>query len=444
MTKTAVKIIFPCRSFYYDRDYMSAIRPMTAAVSTARSFSTHVLRQATQQQVHIPFDARKRITEVFLRVVATPYDYKENFEPLTVKAAGVLQRELPAEVKRSIEEVTRTDLGFIEITGTPSDPDLMPTPEDFSGGEKKATFVSELFSMGIAGLMGQKVYNFRTEGRGTGPLILNIVPVKSQLEIKGAGGVRDGFGFHMENSWHPQSPDSLILNGLRQDHDQVAITYAISNSTIYDYLSPEEIRVLSSHTYRISPPEVHFRAEREKGIVFSADQPYLGPVIRSEATGRTFMINFNGMRSDTDDAVAETALKRIEQIAQEKSHHARLNPDNALVINNNRAIHTRNGYIPRFDGLDRWFQRYYLIEPEKMWSEAVLGISDFPMLSETSAVSLLNFLVSEGIITREGRLTPKCNPHIDRLPLPVDLEEHRLAITKAILRKGPAFPHRVV
>lgn len=157
-----------------------------------------------KNSMHLSEASREKIAKEFLDVAnargQSPYE-TTHFQPLSIIATEILKRELPSEIIEKIEQVKNSTMGFLEITGTPIDPNLMDTP---MGGEKvkdkKQTYVAEMFSMGVAGLANQEIYNFRQEAWGSGDPIFNVFPKPEMLTIKGAGGTQPNFRFHMENA----------------------------------------------------------------------------------------------------------------------------------------------------------------------------------------------------------------------------------------------------
>lgn len=398
-----------------------------------------------KRELHIPSHISEQVKKQLLNISCNPYEYNNNLSKAVFKATHVLARTLPPQVISEILKVKNTNVGFLELTGIPTDPNLMQTPQELKDISNKKTFIPELFSLGVAGLLKKELYNFRQEGWGTGNLIFNIFPKPQLIHLKGAGGVDKDFEFHMENAWHTQTPDMLFLKGIRQDHDKVAITYAVANEKLIKALSNEDRNLLEEPCFVLEPPEIHRKMEKDKNIIFSEDTAYVGPVIVKEKNGHKFLVNFNGMRASRVDSVHQTALDRLKILTHELAMEFKLKEDNLLVINNRRALHTRNSYVPKFDGFDRWFQRYYFIDASKLWRELTIRKEDFSFLSEDLAQDLIHELENQGIL-KHRQLTAKFKPHESnfRLLLPSSLAIHELQIMKILLRKGPSNPNRII
>lgn len=406
------------------------------------------LRRMHVLETHIPQDAKRKIEDIFIKFSGSPYDSSQ-FDILSKKAEKVLKTFLPSHTIKHILDVNTTGKGFIEITGVPEDPYLPLTPSIIGEAEaEKKTFIKEFFCMGLANLMGKKIFNYRQEGWGTAPLIFNVFPREDMSALKGAGGYENDFRFHMENAWHPQGIATLFLTGLRQDYDKAAITYCVANEILVSHLTEEDKKVLQKEEFRIAPPEIHFKMEKEQGILFTAKDDFVGPVLTFDGAGYVNLrINFNGMDSNEANSLAQIVLEKLEHLSISLATSIKLRHDNMVVINNRRAIHTRNGYTPRFNGQDRWFQRYFLTEKEILWPTYQVKLHDFlKFLSYDQALMVYSHLTKAGFLNRQGRLTAKFQPHKPQfsLMLEKDLQRYEMALMKVLIQKGPARPHRVV
>lgn len=393
--------------------------------------------------IHIPDRERERITQAFLEIKKSPYQ-EENITEIQNRTAEILGSNLPPRILNEIFYLHGSTKGFLEITGTPQDHPLVDTPKDLESVEHdKKSFLAEYFSLGISGILGFELFNFRQEAWGTGKPIFNIFPDPNKASIKGAGGTFNNFGFHMENAWHSKTPDFLLLKGVRQDHNGEAVTYLASNQEIDEQLSTGAKKILRGDLFRVVCPEIHKKMESEKGIILAEDSPYVGPAIIEEGDGLKFIVNLNGMEPviPTDQNLA--ALNELETVAMKIATKIKLKGDTIAIVNNKRALHTRNGFTPKYDGKDRWFQRYFLIHPNKLWDQSEITVRDFAFLSPKLANEFENWLYEIGILKHSKLAKGFRIEYLNEL-LPKKFEPYKQEISKVLIRKGPAFPNRQV
>jgi L-asparagine oxygenase len=60
------------------------------------------------------------------------------------------------------------------------------------------------------------------------------------------------------------------------------------------------------------------------------------------------------------DEDPQRALDLLGETAAQVQTVLRLEPGDLLVIDNNRAVHGRTRFTPRYDGLDRWLLRSFI------------------------------------------------------------------------------------
>lgn len=404
------------------------------------------LSRSVMRTIIFPPVVTELLQNRLLQLPTRPYDY-QSFERVIQESQEVVHRTIPEELKQKIRHVASSDIGFAEIVGVPQEPTLMPTPGRDNEIERlKQTFVKERFAIGISHLLGLEIFNFAQEGWGQGKLIFNVFPVKEMINLKGAGGTNANFGFHTENAWHPIPIKVLFLVGMRQDHEKRAETYAVSVADVIQELSQEELDILSREHFVIDPPEIHRKMEQERGIPFAASASFVGPILSEQDGFKQLKVNFNGMRA-LNNPRAQEVLHKVERIAKKIAETFFLRADNMVIVNNERAIHTRNGFTARFDGADRWFQRYYLTDSCSLWKKSAVCAEDFEgLLSKVMSEQLIQMLQARGFLDQDRRITCQFMPYERHflLPLPEPLMGLELELRKRLILKGPSFPNRVV
>ena len=294
------------------------------------------------------------LLEMILTLPTNPYVPAEQESFISSAKEIVAQGLSKTTLSRILAELD-SGLGAVLIRGLPQDPDLPDTP--VRGGslppDYKKTFVCEAVLLGISSVTGAEPFNFRQEGRGTAPLIDNVVSVRELKSVKGSGGYENNFPFHNESTWHRKRPDYLALVGIREDPNAKTLVFSTEMlDSVIEMLTPSE----AEGRFRLSGPELYDQME-SIGIPLGTAKYVLVNPIEKLTTGLKMNLNFNG--SDCADLGAVEWLSKLEKYIESKAVAAVLGPGDALILNNDRVCHTRNGYTPSFDGRGRWLVRGY-------------------------------------------------------------------------------------
>ena len=83
------------------------------------------------------------------------------------------------------------------------------------------------------------------------------------------------------------------------------------------------------------------------------------PILTGEARAPKLWLDTDLMRG-VDDA-AQDALDRLSELVAEQATGVVLSAGDLLIVDNDRAVHGRSPFAPRFDGTDRWLQRTFVV-----------------------------------------------------------------------------------
>jgi L-asparagine oxygenase len=251
--------------------------------------------------------------------------------------------------RRAVPKTLDSGFGALLLENLPVDPVPPPTPGACGALEPdyKPTFVSEFVTVALGALAGAEIFNFRQEGRGSAPLLDNVVPVAELRSQRGAGGFEDNFPFHCESAWHRMRPDYVALVGIRED--PAARTLVTSVTSI---LEQGLIARVPEDCFRLKPPQLYIEMA-EQGVPLGTP-PYRACTPIDARTG-IVNVNLNGTDCLGDEAVQW--LTTFEDVIEANAFSAVLGPGNALVMNNHRTCHTRTGFSPRLGPEARWFLR---------------------------------------------------------------------------------------
>ncbi|MCP1438420.1 hypothetical protein J3D56_001856 [Erwinia persicina] len=237
------------------------------------------------------------------------------------------------------DELTKTPL-------FPSDADLVESKNsDLHGALLSAHFEAGLWPV---------VY----QGENNGHLIRHVCPMmKAEDKISSQGGKYD-FYPHVDNPDLPitgetpfstlgNCPDTLTLLCLRRE-DNVR-TSLLKLDSVIALLSEETKFILTQPFFKVDRPASFEGNASVEGV----------PVLVAESGvwySRFDWHNTSGMNPE-----AENALKIMRELTLDRSlwFDAPLNPGDAITFLNQRTMHTRNAFQPRFDGTDRWLLRVF-------------------------------------------------------------------------------------
>jgi L-asparagine oxygenase len=89
--------------------------------------------------------------------------------------------------------------------------------------------------------------------------------------------------------------------------------------------------------------------------------------LRSLATqdeSKSYCLNFNHGVTHCLQPEGKALFEKIHQLLNENTFDILLEEGSALIIDNNKMLHGRNLFKPKFDGKDRWLQRVYVKKGE--------------------------------------------------------------------------------
>ena len=211
------------------------------------------------------------------------------------------------------------------------------------------------------------------QGENDGHLIRHVCPMMQSEDKISSHGAKFDFYPHVDNpdlsitGETPSHrlgccPDTLTLLCLRKE--QGVNTSLLLLDQVISHLSEKDIDILSQPLFIIKRPD-SFSSESQIEEV---------PIIVN--TEGTWYSRFDWHNTMGMTPAAELALEKIRYITLDKKlwFNVPLEPGDAVTFLNQRTMHTRNSFEPRFDGSDRWLLRIFgmkkrpldtqLLEPE--------------------------------------------------------------------------------
>lgn len=257
--------------------------------------------------------------------------------------------QLPEGLKKRLEEFKRfgNEEGALLIKGLPQDPDLPATPLNGRYPTDKSTYFSEFWLALFSTALGQP-YGFIQEKDGE--LYQTISPTKDNQDTQTSESSSVFLQFHTETSFHPFLPDFVLLYCLRADHEKIART-----------------PVASVRKFISSIPLVHQDVLREPLFAITVD-PSFGGKIGEQGMTMSLMYGENYdpfFRYDAAQTMplnqqANESLMVLNEAIENTSGYVKLEPGDLIILDNNRSLHARSEFKARYDGYDRWLQRFLI------------------------------------------------------------------------------------
>lgn len=225
-----------------------------------------------------------------------------------------------------------------ELGDTPSDP-MAPTHKDS---------VSEQSLLAASAYLGEPVGYLPEHG---GEIVQNLVPTQADAGKQTSTSSAVRLGWHTETAFHPYLPRFLVLLCLKGD--PTAHTTYSSIDDIIGSLDGDTIDVLTQPRFRTGV-DLSFT----HGLPGRPSEPH---AVIDRRDGTWIMRWDELLTFGLDDRAAE-ALRVFGEQVDRAAKSVVLAAGELLVVDNERAVHGRSPFRPRFDGSDRWLQRAFVVE----------------------------------------------------------------------------------
>lgn len=209
----------------------------------------------------------------------------------------------------------------------------------------------------LANRLGKAIgYDREQHGR----LIQDIFPIRTREFEQVSTSSRVKLGSHTETAFHPYKPRYVMLMCLRGD-PSAATTYAIVDD-IVEFLSEDELEILQTDAF-VTTVDPSFMTNGESDARVPLTPLTLSP-------GRSVLVYDELLMSGlTPEAIA--ALAALHTAVRKATRSVVLQAGEVLVLDNERVVHGRTPFAPRYDGTDRWLKRALVVR--ELPSESICG-----------------------------------------------------------------------
>ena len=186
------------------------------------------------------------------------------------------------------------------------------------------------------------------EAEGYGRIFQDVVPIQSMATVQTSLGSNTELEIHTEQAFSKLRPDILSLACLRGDYS--AFTYILPVQKIIDNFSSEEIELLHKPLWETGV-DLSFKLNGHEFIEGDMRGPM--PILND---GK-LVFDQDLMSGITEEA--EQLIHKIVDIYYKHRIEHNMRPGEIILIDNNRAVHGRSPFFPKFDGNDRFLIRCF-------------------------------------------------------------------------------------
>ncbi|MGI5484749.1 taurine catabolism dioxygenase TauD [Streptomyces lavendofoliae] len=246
------------------------------------------------------------------------------------------------------------------VNGFPVDDALVgPTPRHWERPEGcDATIRPDIYLAMCASTLGEP---FAWATLQYGRLVQDIFPIKGDEQRESGHGSEAFLTFHTDDAFRPDSPDHLLLFGIRNP-DAVPTFVALMRDI---RLSNTDLRVLSEKKFHILPDDEHIRQLELRApgdpallrAIEMRDHPQPVSVLFGDPANPRIRLDTPFMRCAGDDPEAQRALTVLLTELGRVRRPLVAHVGSLLILDNRRVVHGRDSFTARHDGTDRWLRK---------------------------------------------------------------------------------------
>ncbi|MFI7449903.1 TauD/TfdA family dioxygenase [Nonomuraea sp. NPDC049714] len=274
-------------------------------------------------------------------------------------------RDLTSHLRSTGGQAAAVLLSGIDI-GTLAE---LPTPSAFGQYDLERAVRLTDSTMFMLGATIGIPYCFASQQRGR--IVLDVFPLIGRENRQLGCSSTTALEWHNEDAFHPLRADYSLLCCIRNER-QVATRYVIARELVLDPAVEAQLRIPE---FAIVPDESHTYVYNlaTSGVAKSgvaafarvkamADDLPRAAVLSGAVDDPWINVDFAYMPAEIHSEDANAALAELRVAIERASRRIELSAGDVLVIDNKRAVHGRDSFVPQYDGSDRWLRRLNVLQ----------------------------------------------------------------------------------
>lgn len=302
------------------------------------------------KEINLSFEENRKLHDLLSKI---HIDELDNSGLPDNSIEKLFQESISPEKYSELKNFRNSDKFALIIRNLPSDRVLPPSP---NGNAINLDNISVIKSAILGALECMQIYPVGYQGEDDHSIFRHVSPKLASVNKVSSYGADIALGMHMDNPHLPlqnepvqkisANPEYLSLTGVRCDVN--VPTRIVETADVLSKLPAFVIDELSKPNFLIKRP-ASFSDESYQ---------FTGSVLVKDKFGKT-LCRYDQANVSALSKNAGIALRMFDYVAHlpELAHHILLTKGDLLVFKNQRTLHARDGFSPRFDGSDRWIIR---------------------------------------------------------------------------------------
>jgi len=292
------------------------------------------------------------------QIMISPSDRPEEF----CEMVRTLTKQIPSRIREHLLDFAKhgSESGYLLFRkiAVPS----VESPPDNSRKMGEKTQLARVQALLIS-VIGQMI---AYEAEGYGRLFQDVVPMRALAQNQTSVGSNVELEIHTEQAFSRLRPDILSLACIRGDPN--ALTYILPVKYILEHMSRDEIELLREPLWKTGV-DLSFKLHGQE----FAEGDIRGPMPIIYGSEEDPLLTFDQDLMFSEHEIGEHLLKKIVALYYEKRGQHNLTSGEIILIDNNRAVHGRSPFSPKYDGQDRFLIRCFATFDYEKSSHARVG-----------------------------------------------------------------------